>query len=347
MRSSGSPAEREHRRFLAVRRVWEGYTTGEVADFLGVDPRSVRRWVAAFQAHGACGLAAQPACGRPTYLTRAQEKIVCRWLSDNPTDFGFATELWTSGRLARLIEQEWQIHFHPHYLTAWLRAHGFTPQKPERVPRERNQQRVAQWRAVDWPRIKRQARRRGAHGAFFDESGLLLAPLLRRTWARCGRTPDLPQRSKHRDKVSVAAALWWPPGTERLGLTFWTLLNGYYNNIGVAVLRGELLGASGSPLVLIWDGGTMHKGDPINELVRQAEGRLWLERLPPYGAELMPIEYLWSYLKYDRLCNFAPYDVAELNTAAVSELTAIQKNQSLLRSFFHRAELPLPRTLLT
>jgi transposase len=347
MRNIGSPAELEHRRCLAVERVVEGYTTREVGDFLGVDPRSVRRWAAAFRTQGVRGLAAQPASGRPPFLTRTQEKIVWRWLADNPVHFGFTTELWTAGRVARLIEQEWHVHFHPHYLSAWLRTQGFSPQKPERVPRERNLQRLAQWRAEDWPRIKRQAHRRGSHVVFLDESGLLLAPLLRRTWAPCGQTPVLQQRSKYREKVSAAAALWWPPGRERLGLNFWTLVNGYFTNVGVAVLLGELLGALGAPLTVIWDGGMMHKGDPINDLLRQAAGRLWLERLPPYGSELMPIEYLWSCLKYGRLCNFAAYDVKELNKVAQGELTAIQKDQKLVTSFFHAAELSLPRTLLT
>jgi transposase len=48
MRDKGSPAELEHRRLLAVQRVLEGYSVEEVAEFLGVAPRSVRRWVAAY-----------------------------------------------------------------------------------------------------------------------------------------------------------------------------------------------------------------------------------------------------------------------------------------------------------
>src|SRR5438874_12937883 len=116
MRSIGAPVELEHRRCLAVQRVVEGYTAEEVGDFLGVDPRSVRRWVATFRTSGVSGLAAQPPAGRPPKLTYTQGKIVCRWLAESPTAFGFATELWTAPRLARLIEQEWQAHFHPHYL---------------------------------------------------------------------------------------------------------------------------------------------------------------------------------------------------------------------------------------
>jgi transposase len=140
---------------LAVRRVEDGYSIGEVAEFVGVDPRTLRRWVAAFRRYGAAGLAAQPVPGRPPKLTPTQEKIVGRWLADNPTEHGFATELWSAPRLALLIEQEFDIRFHPDYLTAWLRRRGYTPQKPRRVHRERNDAVIARWLAQDWPRIKK------------------------------------------------------------------------------------------------------------------------------------------------------------------------------------------------
>ena len=61
------PAER--RRCLAVQRLQEGYSADEVADVLGVDPRSVRRWAAAFRDQGPRGLAARPVPGRPGKLT--------------------------------------------------------------------------------------------------------------------------------------------------------------------------------------------------------------------------------------------------------------------------------------
>lgn len=155
MRPTGSPTTLEYRRRLAVQRVNDGYSVQAVADFLGVDPSSVRRWVAAFSQNGDGGLAARPVQGRPAKLTTTQEKIVCRWLADNPTEHGFATELWTAPRLAQLIEQEFDVHFHPDYLTAWLRCRGYTPQKPRRSHRERNDEAIAAWLAQDWPRIKK------------------------------------------------------------------------------------------------------------------------------------------------------------------------------------------------
>src|SRR5947208_11576710 len=121
MRTTGSPEVLEYRRRLAIERVGEGYSNQEVADFLGVDVSSVRRWVAAFRCQGGAGLAAQAVPGRPPKLTTTQEKIVLRWLDDNPTQHGFATELWSAGRLAQLIKQAWDIDFNEHYLCAWLR----------------------------------------------------------------------------------------------------------------------------------------------------------------------------------------------------------------------------------
>src|SRR3954471_22920391 len=106
MRTEGSPNELEDRRRLAVQRILDGYSTQEVADFLGVDPSSVRRWVAAFRSQGGEGLIARPVSGRPPKLTLMQEKIVRRWLCDSPSEHGFETDLWTARRLAQVIHEE-------------------------------------------------------------------------------------------------------------------------------------------------------------------------------------------------------------------------------------------------
>ena len=347
MRTIGPPVELERRRLLAVQRVLEGYSTVEVADFLGVDPSSVRRWLADFSQHGAAGLAAQPVPGRPPKLTTTQEKIVCRWVGDNPTDHGFPTELWTAPRLALLIDQEFGVSLHPIYLSAWLRRRGYTPQLPRRVARERDDREIARWLAQDWPRIKRKASRRGACLLLLDESGLLMAPLRRRSWALRGRPPEMREKAGHREKVSVVGALWLTPRRDRLTLAFQTLVNSYFSNVEVAeFLSGALQWLSG-PLVVIWDGGSMHKGGPISELVAESKGRLALERLPAYAPKLNPVEQVWTWLKYDRLCNFAPQDAHDLNEAVIRELDPIREDQQRLRNFFHASDLLLPRALLT
>lgn len=77
-----------------------------------------------------------------------------RWLDESPAAYGFAPELWTGRHLARLIEEAWGVTFHPRSLARWLRVRGFSPQRPQRVPRERDQRAIDSWRTIDCPRIK-------------------------------------------------------------------------------------------------------------------------------------------------------------------------------------------------
>jgi transposase len=126
-----------------------------------VSIRTVWRWLALARGDGPDGLSSRPVPGRPRKLTPTQEKVVLRWLHDSPTEHGFATELWTAARIAQRIEQEFGIIFNPRYLSSWLRDRGLTPQKPQRVARERDPKAIRRWLAADWPRIKK---RRGDSG---------------------------------------------------------------------------------------------------------------------------------------------------------------------------------------
>ena len=161
MRTKGSPEELEHRRQLAVQRYLEGYSADEIAEFLDVAPRTVWRWLARFHEQGPEGLASRPVPGRPPKLTTTQEKVIRRWLTEDPTKQGFATELWTGPRLAELIRQEFGICLNPQYLCTWMRARGFTPQKPQRVAREGDPEEVTAWLKFQWPRIKKRPDVRG------------------------------------------------------------------------------------------------------------------------------------------------------------------------------------------
>jgi hypothetical protein len=194
---------------------------------------------------------------------------------------------------------------------------------------------------------QKKARRQGASLVLIDESGLLMAPLVRRTWAPRGQTPELVQKSGTREKVSVLAALCLSPRRDRLELYSQTLINGYFDNWQVAAFLEEMVRSLTGRFVIVWDGGSMHKGDPIRELEDGFASRLVLERFPPYAPELNPNEFLWSWLKYSRLNNFAPRDAVELDERVRAELTAIQSDQEWLRGFVHASALPLRLTLLS
>lgn len=166
-----------------------------------------------------------------------------------------------------------------------------------------------------------------------------MAPLTRRTWARCGQTPTLLQRGRHREKVSLAAALWFDSHGEPMKLSYRTLADDYFNNVAVAAFLDQLMEQAPRSLTVVWDGGNMHKGDPIRNLLRHHRSRLRLERLPPYAPTLNPVEQLWSWLKYGRLCNYAPETLDGLQQAAHRVLRSAQRSPDRLQSLWKACDL--------
>lgn len=179
-----------------------------------------------------------------------------------------------------------------------------------------------------------------------DESGLLLLPLVRRTLARRGQTPVFRHRARQRDKVSLIAALVISPVRHHLRLFFRTYPGTYVNNARAAAFVAELLqGPLRGRALVIWDGGSMHKGNPIRDLEARFS-RLSLERFPPYAPELNPIEQLWDHVKYHQLPNFAAQDIDELHQVALDRLEANRSDYDRLKSYLRASGLPPPKTVL-
>lgn len=155
MRSKGTASELEAIRRRAVERVSAGRTQVAVAAAFGVHAVTVAKWVARHRADGAAGLTAKPTPGRPRFLTPAQDRQVREWLADKPTGHGFRTDLWTARRVAELIRRRFGVAFHPNYLREWLAKRGYSPQRPARKARQRDDGRIAGWVATDWPAIQK------------------------------------------------------------------------------------------------------------------------------------------------------------------------------------------------
>ena len=171
-------------------------------------------------------------------------------------------------------------------------------------------------------------------------------PLVRRTWAPKGKTPILPSWGRHRDKVSVIAALSVAPTLRRLGLYFLADPKHYITAETVVKFLRELLKHLRGPVIVVWDGGTNHKGPLVRALCAR-HPRLHLERLPAYAPDLNPVEFIWSHLKYARLANFMPANLAHLDQTICSHLHAVGQVPGLLKALWHGSKLPFPKSVFT
>jgi transposase len=169
----------------------------------------------------------------------------------------------------------------------------------------------------------------------------MLGPLVRRTLAPKGKTPQLIVSGQRRQKVSVIAGLTLSPRRQRFGLYFRTIPNGSFNGATVAAFVRQLLRHIRGRVILIWDRWSAHRGAAI-QAVQADHPRLELVYLPAYAPELNPVEYLWSHLKWSELCNFVPKDADDLDKTIHPTLKKSSKKQRLLLGFWKGAELQMP-----
>jgi len=155
MRPHGSPKSLEARRRRVVAFLKQKLSLHEIARRIGCHASSVLRWRNAWHAGGPEALQAKPAPGRPPRLTAQQKARLVQLLTAGARAHGYRTELWTTQRIAALIERRLGVRYHRNHVGKLLHQLGWSHQKPERRALERDETAIAEWKRAIWPRVKK------------------------------------------------------------------------------------------------------------------------------------------------------------------------------------------------
>ena len=90
----------------AARLLEKGYSQSEVARRVGAHRQSVSQWAAELQEKGRAGLKRAGRAGRKPRLDAVAIRKIEQGLKRGPEALGYTTSLWTSARVAHLIETE-------------------------------------------------------------------------------------------------------------------------------------------------------------------------------------------------------------------------------------------------
>ena len=152
----------EQRRLKAAGLFEKGLGASEVARKLGVKRQSAHIWKTAWEQGGSASLRSSGPAGRKPRLNPLQKQEVIEALLAGPGKSGYATEVWTLPRVRALIRKRTGESYHESHVSRLLRSLGFSCQRPERRAVERDEQKITQWKRVQWPAIKK---KRAASGA--------------------------------------------------------------------------------------------------------------------------------------------------------------------------------------
>jgi transposase len=131
-----------------------GVAQAEVARRCEVSRQTASAWARLLKEKGRAGMKGR-ALGRPRQLSEAQCAELSKALLEGALAQGFATELWTLPRVAKLIGERFGVRYSTGHMWHLLRRMGFSCQKPARRATQRDEAAIQRWKRKRWPALKK------------------------------------------------------------------------------------------------------------------------------------------------------------------------------------------------
>ena len=315
----------------AIKAVRSGQTVASVAAALGVNTRSVFRWLADFANGGQNALLAKPIPGRPSKVSAEEMRWIAQAVRDNtPMQFKFEFGLWTLSLIRSLIHTHLDKKLSIATVSRLMKTLGFSAQKPLYQAWQQDAVLVRQWESETYPAIRAEARAAGATIYFADESGIRSDYHTGTTWAPRGQTP-VAEVTGRRFSLNMISAVS-PRGDFRFMLHEGSVTATVFREF----LKRLMVGAT-KPVFVIVDGHSIHKAKMVRAYIDSTKGMLKLFYLPPYSPQLNPDEQVWAHVKR-QVSKRLVQDKDEMKRLALGALRRIQKLPSLVKSFFQQPE---------
>lgn len=314
-------------RYRAVELYKKGKSVQEIAFFFGIHRGSVSLWIKTWKEKGKSALKSRKAPG-PTFRLSENRSKILSWLRRPATEFGFETPLWDCKRIQTMIKKELHKGIAVSNLWETLRRWNLTPQKPEKEALERNPAKVQQWLTEEWPKIEAHRRRWQAMLYFQDESGVSLAPVLGKTWAKKGQTPKI-RVTGNRGGFCVTSAIS-PAGRMVFRIEKETIHAEEHIDFLKQIMKQHPL----RKIIVIEDNARPHIADEVKQFVNNNKKKLAIYHLPTYSPDLNPDEQVWKYLKNVKLKAHQARNKKEFKPLIKAKMQSIQRKPTLIKSFF-------------
>jgi len=259
----------------------------EVFALYAYAPRSILRWIHAFNKRGIDGLITEPKPGRPRKIT-SERSPACRRLLDHPDEAGRCH--WTGRKLHGYLRDTLQIEVGYSTVLRFMHQEGYRLKVPQPWPDRQDEQQ----RKAFCERLKALDADPGVDLWFGDEMGVEGDPRPRRRWAKRG---EKTRSTKNGDHIRMNVTGIVCPRTGEC----YTLEFSHSDRETFQVFLDEAnkdLALERKRQVLIVDNASWHKVKTLNW------GRFEPVYLPPYSPDLNPIERLWLLVKAEWFTNW-------------------------------------------
>ena len=141
-------------RIQAIILSVEGYTTGEIASMLKVSRGVVPLWIHNWNDYREAGLLEGFRSGRKSRLDEIELERLSDVLESGPVAYGLDTGVWTSVIVAAVIEEEFDVRYHPGHVRKILKNLGFSVQRPTVKLAKADPKEQRSWIRYTYPNLK-------------------------------------------------------------------------------------------------------------------------------------------------------------------------------------------------
>jgi putative transposase len=125
----------ESRRLAAATELLNGASQAQVARRFGVSRTTASRWCRSVSNRGVEAMRKRRATGRPSRLSADQIQEIRKMYEQGARAWGFASDRWTTGRLADAIQRGFGIRYDCDHVGRLMHKFGLREKRRERVQR--------------------------------------------------------------------------------------------------------------------------------------------------------------------------------------------------------------------
>jgi transposase len=236
--------------------------------------------------------------------------------------------LWTREAVQQLISVRYGIELSRWQVGRYLKAWGYTPQKPVSKAFEQNPERVKAWLEKEYPAIKRRAQKEKAVIYFGDETGMRSDHQAGRSYAPSGQTPVI-KRTGQRFSLNMISAI------SNKGHLQFMIIDGKFNSAVFKKFLQQMIKYRRQKIYFVADGHPAHKTKILNEWLAANRARIEVVFLPPYSPELNPQEYVNQDVKTNVIGKKRPVNKTQMRNNVEYFMNNRKKDRKQVQKYFH------------
>jgi transposase len=148
-------------RIQGVMLSLEKHSVADISRLLHVHRSTAHEWVLSWNAYGKEGLYEGHRSGRPSSLTIDDKVRLIDIVDSGPVAYGLRTGVWSSRILAKIIEDEFGVYYHPGHVRKLLKEIGFSVQRPTTKLVQADPAKQHKWTRYTYPNLKKKPAPKG------------------------------------------------------------------------------------------------------------------------------------------------------------------------------------------